>query len=111
MKYEKYDIFDKLYNTHATSNIDNLLLFYNKREGYFFCKYKTINKINESIILKYQESISKYQENLSTSDLNLDPNIDLFWSIELKVDNLLNDFNTIFEKTDIDPNSTLVLNF
>ena len=111
--FNKHEIFHKLFSEHVESTTDNLVLFYNKTEDSFFCKYKTVNTINESIIDKYKESIDKYKDNLSNfnTESELDPNISLFWSIQLVVSNLQEDFNVIYEKGEIDEESTLVVIF
>ena len=100
--YSKNKIFNKVFTNHLNSDENNLLLFYNLSENFFYCKFKTINKISSDLYEKYKDNISK---------LNLQKDISMFWTVELKVPDLQNDFNEIYKSADIDINNILLVTF
>ena len=73
------------------------MLFYSPNNEHFFCKYKSINKIDTSI--------------LKNTSLTIDENVSLFWSIDLIIENLKDDFNTIYEQSNLDKSNIIVIIF
>tara|TARA_Y100001954_G_C15638456_1_gene516395 strand:- start:136 stop:651 length:516 start_codon:yes stop_codon:yes gene_type:complete len=100
--YNQFEIFDNIFNNHVNSDIDDLLVFYNINENFFYCKFKTVNNINKDILEEFKENME---------NLKIDPTISMFWNIELKVPELQNDFQDIYKSANIDKNNTLLITF
>ena len=95
--YDENTIFTQIFNLFLDQKSDYLLLFYKKGESKFNCLFKTFNKIDSNILIKYNKKINN--------------NISLFWKIELKMNNLKTDFDELYEKLDLNDNAILIVSF
>jgi len=100
--FNNNNIFNKIFTDHIKSDKDHLLLFYSMEQGFFYCKFKSINNINPDIIDKFKETADK---------LNIDTDISLFWNVDLHVKELKKDFDTIYAKAKIDKRHILLIQF
>ena len=100
--FTEYNIFNEIFKKHLESEENTLLLFYNLNENFFYCKFKSFNKISQDILEKYKDNIDK---------LNIQEDISMFWTIELKVPDLQEEFNEIYKAANIDINNILLVTF
>ena len=91
--YDSNDIFELVFNKYLTILEDKLLLFYTIKESHFFCKYKTVQKIDESLITNDNKDIS------------------LYWNLDLVVDSLQSNLKDIFEASNINTDFMLLVIF
>lgn len=99
--YDKYPDLKDLLTEHVLDTVENVILFYSQSENHFYCKFKSINEMDQSIF-------EKYKENLTESTLkSLQHKVSFYWTIKLIVSNLQRDFNELYKKANL--NSTDIL--
>ena len=103
--YEKYPELKDIFTTHVLNSVENIILFYSPLENHFYCKFKSINEIDQSIFDKYKENINELTSNL------LQSKISFYWTIKLVVQNLQQDFNELYDKADLNKNDILAVFF
>lgn len=103
--YEKYPELKEIFTTHVLNSVENVILFYSPLENHFYCKFKSINEIDQTIFDKYKENINELTSNL------LQSKISFYWTIKLIVQNLQQDFNDLYDKADLNKNDLLAVIF
>jgi len=103
--YEKYPELKDIFTTHVLNSVENIILFYSPLDNHFYCKFKSINEIDQSIFDKYKENINELTSNSFQSKISF------YWTIKLVVENLQEDFNELYDKADLNKNDILAVSF
>jgi len=103
--YIKYPELKEIFTSHVLNSVENVILFYSPLENHFYCKFKSINEIDQTIFDKYKENINELSNNSFQSKISF------YWTIKLVVENLQEDFNDLYEKADLNKNDLLAVSF